>query len=311
MWGDSHAMALVPALDDELKRRGICCEVWVQPGNLPGKGVAVKGQEKEINDEAIAALSDVGKYVAVDVQSMNTVAEATTGKDDEDDDDDGSGVRLYQSIYETAMRNKVPAAVIEDMVRIYSYDVDFQRKVQPGDTFDLVFAMKRAATGETETVRWVGQRQVNIAGLKRPAPSRPVRIKAHAFGLNQPQRDLLVSPAHIVAVDGVVISAFFLINGASIVQEPCDSVNYFHIECDRHVLVMAENVPSESYLDQGGRSFFSNAETVALHPEVPQSKTVELGLPASTRKTTLAIRRRLRERAELMGFKAEQFIEPA
>ena len=84
--------------------------------------------------EAVAALSDVGKYVAVDVQSMNTVAEAATGKDDDDDDeDDGSGVRLYQSIYETAMRNKVPAAVIEDMVRIYSYDVDFQRKVQPGE----------------------------------------------------------------------------------------------------------------------------------------------------------------------------------
>ncbi len=44
--------------------------------------------------EAVAALSDVGKYVAVDVQSMNTVAETTTGKDDDDDEDDGTGVRL-------------------------------------------------------------------------------------------------------------------------------------------------------------------------------------------------------------------------
>ena len=94
----------------------------------------------ETTVEAVAALSDVGKYVAVDVQSMNTVAEAATGKDDDDDDDDGSGVRLYQSIYETALRNKVPAAVIEDMVRIYSYDVDFQRKVQPGNSFDVFFA---------------------------------------------------------------------------------------------------------------------------------------------------------------------------
>ena len=101
--------------------------------------------------EAVAALSDVGKYVAVDVQSMNTVAEAATGKDDDDDDeDDGSGVRLYQSIYETAMRNKVPAAVIEDMVRIYSYDVDFQRKVQPGDSFDVFFAGDDEATPSTE-----------------------------------------------------------------------------------------------------------------------------------------------------------------
>jgi murein DD-endopeptidase MepM/ murein hydrolase activator NlpD len=101
--------------------------------------------------EAVAALSDVGKYVAVDVQSMNTVAEAATGKDDDDDDDDdGSGVRLYQSIYETALRNKVPAAVIEDMVRIYSYDVDFQRKVQPGDSFDVYFAGEDEGTSNNE-----------------------------------------------------------------------------------------------------------------------------------------------------------------
>ncbi|WP_065751948.1 M23 family metallopeptidase [Bradyrhizobium paxllaeri] len=105
----------------------------------------------ETTVEAVAALSDVGKYVAVDVQSMNTVAEAATGKDDDDDDeDDGSGVRLYQSIYETALRNKVPAAVIEDMVRIYSYDVDFQRKVQPGDSFDVFFAGDDEATPSTE-----------------------------------------------------------------------------------------------------------------------------------------------------------------
>jgi len=100
--------------------------------------------------EAVAALSDVGKYVAVDVQSMNTVAEAVSSKDDDDDEDDGSGVRLYQSIYETAMRNKVPATVIEDMVRIYSYDVDFQRKVQPGDSFDVFFAGEDEGTTITE-----------------------------------------------------------------------------------------------------------------------------------------------------------------
>jgi murein DD-endopeptidase MepM/ murein hydrolase activator NlpD len=98
--------------------------------------------------EAVAALSDLGKYVAVDVQSMNTVTETAEASDD--DDDDGTGVRLYQSIYETALRNKVPAAVIEDMVRIYSYDVDFQRKVQPGDSFDVFFAGEDEGASITE-----------------------------------------------------------------------------------------------------------------------------------------------------------------
>lgn len=95
--------------------------------------------------EAVAALSDLGKYVAVDVQSFNSVAETANARDDDDEEDDGTGVRLYQSIYETALRNKVPATVIEDMIRIYSYDVDFQRKVQAGDSFEVFFA------GEDET----------------------------------------------------------------------------------------------------------------------------------------------------------------
>ncbi|HWV41356.1 M23 family metallopeptidase, partial [Pseudorhodoplanes sp.] len=87
--------------------------------------------------EAVIALSDLGRYVSVDVAAMNTpsVAEAR-----EEEEDDGSGVRLYQSIYETALRNQIPRAVIEDMIRVYSYDVDFQRKVQPGDSFDVLYA---------------------------------------------------------------------------------------------------------------------------------------------------------------------------
>jgi murein DD-endopeptidase MepM/ murein hydrolase activator NlpD len=105
--------------------------------------------------EAVAALSDLGRYVAVDVQSMNTVTDTAAA----DDVDDGRGVRLYQSIYETALRNKVPANVIEDMIRIYSYDVDFQRKVQPGDSFDVFFA------GEDEGATITEKTEVLFASL--------------------------------------------------------------------------------------------------------------------------------------------------
>jgi murein DD-endopeptidase MepM/ murein hydrolase activator NlpD len=89
--------------------------------------------------EAVVALSDTGKYVAVDVQSLSSgtteIAEA-----DEDDENDTSAVRLYQSIYETALRNQIPRPVIDDLVRIYSYDVDFQRRAQPGDSFEVLYS---------------------------------------------------------------------------------------------------------------------------------------------------------------------------
>ncbi len=106
--------------------------------------------------EAVAALSDLGNYVAVDVASMNSVAEVA---DNSDDDDDGSGVRLYQSVYETALRDKVPPAIIEDMVRIYSYDIDFQRRVQPGDSFDVFYA------GDDEGTPTIEKNEVLYASL--------------------------------------------------------------------------------------------------------------------------------------------------
>jgi murein DD-endopeptidase MepM/ murein hydrolase activator NlpD len=93
--------------------------------------------------DAVVALSDTGKYVSVDVRHVgNDVAD---NAEENNDENDASGVTLYQSVYETALRNQIPRPIIEDLVRIYSYDVDFQRKVQPGDSFEVLFA------GEDET----------------------------------------------------------------------------------------------------------------------------------------------------------------
>jgi len=102
--------------------------------------------------EAAAALSDRGSYVAVDIRNVDTGASGA-GEDDSGDDD-GSGVRLYQSLYETALRNNVPNSVIEEMIRVYSYDVDFQRKAQPGDALDLLYADDETGDGRNE-VRYV------------------------------------------------------------------------------------------------------------------------------------------------------------
>jgi len=89
--------------------------------------------------DAVVAMSDMGKYVPVDVRNVDTDV-ADNNNNTSPDDDEASGIRLYQSIYETALRNQIPKPVIEDLVRIYSYDVDFQRRVQPGDSFEVLYA---------------------------------------------------------------------------------------------------------------------------------------------------------------------------
>ena len=96
--------------------------------------------------EAVVALSDTGKYVAVDVQSADTQVAET----EEDDDESGGGVRLYQSVYETALRQQVPRPMIDELIRVYSYDVDFQRRVQPGDSFEVLFTGDDEPGGESK-----------------------------------------------------------------------------------------------------------------------------------------------------------------
>jgi murein DD-endopeptidase MepM/ murein hydrolase activator NlpD len=89
---------------------------------------------------AAVALSDVGRYVPVDIRNIDTGLAESTTDEQTSAEDDSSSVQLYQSLYETALHNKVPNSVIEDLVRIYSYDVDFERKVQAGDSFDVLYS---------------------------------------------------------------------------------------------------------------------------------------------------------------------------
>jgi len=87
--------------------------------------------------DAVVAYADTGKYVPVDVKNIDTEVASTS--EDNTDENDASGISLYQSVYETALRNNIPRPIIEDLIRIYSYDVDFQRKVQPGDSFEVLY----------------------------------------------------------------------------------------------------------------------------------------------------------------------------
>lgn len=86
--------------------------------------------------EATVALSDLGKYVAVEEPRDMDVAKLS----DEEEGDEGKGIRLYQSIYETALRNEIPPPMIDNIIRTFSFDVDLQRRVRAGDSFDVLYA---------------------------------------------------------------------------------------------------------------------------------------------------------------------------
>jgi hypothetical protein len=125
------------------------------------------------------------------------------------------------------------------------------------------------ATQVLKPVKWVGYRHLDLTKHRKPETAAPIRIARHAFGENQPHRDLVVSPDHGLLVDGQLIPAKLLINGTTITQDrSVKSVTYYHIELDRHAILLAEGLPAESYLDTGNRAFFANAGlALVLHPE--------------------------------------------
>jgi hypothetical protein len=123
------------------------------------------------------------------------------------------------------------------------------------------------ATGRLAPVRWIGHRRVELRRHPSPHDVMPVRVRAGAFGLGLPVRDLVLSPDHAVFVDGYLVPIRHLINGVSIVQEVRANVTYWHVELDRHGVILAEGLACESYLDTGNRSAFEGEAAVMLHAD--------------------------------------------
>lgn len=162
------------------------------------------------------------------------------------------------------------------------------------------------ASGEERPIIWIGQRRI-----ERPAPeAQPVRIMAGAFGENLPVRDLFLSPGHAVCVDmaGEVFTPVSkLVNGTTIARVEVPEVTYWHVELESHDVLIAEGMPSESYMDAGNRAYFGRryGRLDKIDPaRVAESLTryarpfVDGGLIVE------AIRERLVARAEAMGAEA-------
>ncbi len=85
--------------------------------------------------ESTVALRDDGAYVRLSGQETPSARPARGN----DDDDDANAMRLYNSLYETALKQDIPKPIIDDLVRVFANDVDFQRGVAAGDSFEAFY----------------------------------------------------------------------------------------------------------------------------------------------------------------------------
>jgi murein DD-endopeptidase MepM/ murein hydrolase activator NlpD len=101
--------------------------------------------------ETMAAVSDRGEYMQVPIAASPQQARAAKpASDDDEEEQDSGGMRLYDSLYETALKQEIPRPIIDDLVRIFANDVDFQRAVTAGDSFDAFYSEPDDVDGREE-----------------------------------------------------------------------------------------------------------------------------------------------------------------
>jgi hypothetical protein len=149
--------------------------------------------------------------------------------------------------------------------------------------------------GVAKPVIWLGRQTVSRR-FADPLRILPIRVKSGALAENVPSRDLLVSPDHALLVDGVLIQAGALVNGVSIVRESRvpEVYTYYHVELADHSLILAENVPAETFVDNVDRMAFDNwEEHLSLYPEGLATREMEYPRAKANRQVPQATHRRL------------------
>uniref|UniRef100_UPI003F9C21F4 Hint domain-containing protein n=1 Tax=Rhodoblastus sp. TaxID=1962975 RepID=UPI003F9C21F4 len=157
------------------------------------------------------------------------------------------------------------------------------------------------ASGAPRPIVWIGTRAYSARFAGNNPDLLPIRFRAASLAEGVPARDLLVSPKHAMFLDGVLIPAEHLVNGATIVQEkPEDDFHYFHIELESHDVLIAEGALSESFVDDDSRSMFQNAhEYKKLYPEARRKEPVYCAPRVGDGFALDRVRRRLAQRAGL------------
>ncbi len=109
-----------------------------------------------------------------------------------------------------------------------------------------------------QEIRWAGSKHLSGRDLMARPQLRPILIRQGALGPSQPERDMMVSPSHRMLLvsqqaellfdeSEVLVAAKHLTHLDGVTQIDTVGVDYIHIMCDNHEVVLADGAWSESF----------------------------------------------------------------
>ncbi len=118
----------------------------------------------------------------------------------------GKGI-IRGSFYESAVQKDVPDGVIMELIKKYSYGVDFQRDIKAGDHFEVMFEKKQTENGIT-----TGYGAIHYANLKLAGKSQEIyryKNKAGHVAYYHPNGESIVKSLLATPMNGARISSNF------------------------------------------------------------------------------------------------------
>lgn len=176
---------------------------------------------------------------------------------------------------------------------------DGERPVESFRAGDLVSVLEGGALVARPLV-WTGGQTMQTGEFADPGAMCPIRIRSGAFADAIPHRDLLVTPEHCILTEAGLVPARMLVNGSSIlIDRSIPDYAFFHLELERHGILLSEGLATESYLDTGNRGVFASAGAT--------DRPVVMAAPlAVSRALVEPLWNRLVARAGLLGFAPTQ-----
>ncbi len=137
-----------------------------------------------------------------------------------------------------------------------------------------------------QPVRWVGRTQMYIQDFQADPHLQPILIRQGALGRDLPERDMLVSPNHRVLVtsdrsairfaEREVLLAAKHLTATGVHQVQSSGTTYIHFMCDRHEVVLADGIWTESFHpDDQSLKGLGNAQRLEIFEIFPELKTAE------------------------------------
>ncbi len=153
--GEAHEAiaALREVYDPRRLRVGQAITLTYAPGVAPGtaKLIGMRLEKSFDRDAGAGRLAD-GRFQSFEIERQLDIRLARA-----------SGA-IRNSLFEDGAAEGVPARVMVDFIRLFSYDIDFQRDIHAGDKFDLLFERYHAEEGRVAHEGEIAYASITVGG---------------------------------------------------------------------------------------------------------------------------------------------------